>query len=78
MKRRWREQDRTADRQGLAANATIGSTKARRTWFGLMTTVIRDDHVIRIRHRYFDEPVLLVRESRFRDLEADTMKSGQN
>lgn len=69
MKRQWREHDRAADRQGLAVHATIGSTRARMKWFELLSNVIGDDHVIRIRHRYFDEPVLLLRESRFRDLE---------
>ncbi|MCL7978715.1 MAG: hypothetical protein M8865_02365 [marine benthic group bacterium] len=72
MKRTWREHDRAADRRGLTVNATVGSTNARKTWFELLSSVIGDDHVIRIRHRYFDEPVLLLRESRFRDLEVTT------
>jgi hypothetical protein len=72
MKRQWREHDRAADRRGLTVNATVGSTNARKTWFELLNSVIGDDHVIRIRHRYFDEPVLLLRESRFRDLEVTT------
>jgi hypothetical protein len=69
MKSRWLEHDREADRRGLAVDRTIGSTNARKTWFQLLDRVIGDGQVIRVRHRYFDEPVLLLKESLFRDLE---------
>jgi hypothetical protein len=69
MKRSWRERDRSADETGFPVHETIGSTNARREWFGLLTGVIAEDRVVRIRHRYCDEPAILLRESRFRDLE---------
>lgn len=69
MKRKWREADRAADLSGFAAHRTVGSTKARRDWFLLLTQVLDDDDVIRIRHRSYDEPAVLIRESRFRELE---------
>lgn len=78
MKRRWREHDRAADRQGPPVDKTIGSTDARRSWFRLLSDVIVDDQVIRIRHRYFDEPAILLRESRFRDREARTPSTYAN
>jgi hypothetical protein len=69
MKRRWRDQDRSADISGLTVNETIGSTNARRAWFRLLDAVIAQDQVIRVRHRHHDEPAILLRESRFRSLE---------
>lgn len=69
MKRNWREADRSADLSGLPAHRTVGSTRAREDWFRLLSTVLLDDELIRVRHRYHDEPALLVRESRFRELE---------
>ena len=69
MKRKWREADRAADLSGLAVHLTVGSTKARRDWFSLLTRVLDDDNVIRIRHRYYDEPAVLISESRFRNME---------
>ena len=71
MKRIWRERDRHADTSGFPVHRTIGSTNARIEWFRILTAVIENDEVIRVRHRYFDEPVILSRESRFRALERD-------
>ena len=69
MRRMWREADRAADLSGLAVHQTIGSTDARITWFPLLNRVLADDDVIRIRHRSFDDPVILLKESRFRRME---------
>lgn len=69
MPRRWREADRRNDKRGRSADRTVGSTDARREWFPLLGGVLKSDRLIRIRHRYFDEPALLVRESTFRELE---------
>lgn len=69
MRRTWREADRVADLSGLAVDRTIGSTDARKAWFPLLTRVLVDDDVIRIRHRSFDDPVVLITESRFRQME---------
>ncbi len=69
MKRNWRQADRSADRSGFPARRTVGSTRARQDWFGLLSVVLHDDEVVRVRHRYHDEPALLMRESRFRELE---------
>lgn len=69
MKRKWREADRSADRSGFPAHRTVGSTRARQDWFALLSVVLRDDEVVRIRHRRHDEPALLMRESGFRELE---------
>lgn len=69
MKRRWREADRANDRSGRPVDRTIGATATRRSWSEVLGSVIREDAVVRIRHRYDDEPALLVRESRFRELE---------
>jgi len=69
MKRIWRDRDRSADEAGFPVHETIGSTNARSEWFRLLSGVIAEDRVVRIRHRYRDEPAILLRESRFRDLE---------
>ena len=69
MKRRWREADRDNDSTGRPVDRTIGATAMRRRWFELLAAVIRDDTVVRIRHRYEDEPAVLMRESRFREME---------
>lgn len=69
MKRIWRDMDRLADQLGFPVHETIGSTNARREWFRILLAAIESDAVIRIRHRYNDEPAVLMRESRFRDLE---------
>ena len=69
MKRKWRQADRSADRSGLPAHRTVGSTRARQDWFALLSAVLRDNEVVRVRHRCHDEPALLMRESRFRELE---------
>ena len=69
MKRRWRDRDRSADTSGFPVHETIGSSNARKEWFRLLSDVIAEDSVVRIRHRYCDEPAILVREKRFRDLE---------
>ena len=69
MKRKWREADRAADLSGSAVHRTVGSTQARRDWFPLLARVLTNDDVIRIRHQLYDEPAVLIRESRFRELE---------
>jgi hypothetical protein len=69
MKRNWRDADRRADLSGFPAHRTVGSTRARADWFRLLSAVLLDDELIRVRHRYHDEPALLVLESRFRELE---------
>lgn len=69
MKRKWREADRLADTSGRPVNRTVGSTRARQEWFVLLAAVLHGDEVIRVRHRYSDEPVVLLRESTYRDLE---------
>ena len=69
MRRTWREADRVADLSGLAVHHTIGSTDARKTWFPVLNGVLVDDEVIRIRHRSYDKPAVLIKESRFRKME---------
>ncbi|MEE9576423.1 MAG: hypothetical protein V3W35_03340 [Gemmatimonadota bacterium] len=69
MKRKWREADRSADRSGFPAHRTVGSSRARQDWLALLSVVLCDDEVVRVRHRCHDEPALLMRESRFRELE---------
>jgi hypothetical protein len=69
MKRKWREADRRSDRSGLPVHRTVGSTRAREDWFGLLSAVLLDDDVIRVRHRSYDGPAVLMSESRFRALE---------
>lgn len=70
MRRSWREADRRSDREGRAADLTIGSTRTRRNWSEVLHRVMEEGAVIRIRHHYVDEPALLVPESAFRELEA--------
>lgn len=69
MKRTWREADRQADANGTPVSRTLGSSQARREWFEILTGVLLGDDIIRIRHRYYDEPAILIRESLFRRLE---------
>lgn len=69
MKRSWREADRRFDLQGAPVDTTIGSTRARERWFALIASVSGDGRLIRVRHRSFDEAVILVAETRFRELE---------
>jgi len=69
MKRKWRQADRRADRSGFPVQRTVGSAKARDDWFRLLSAVLCDDEVIRVRHRYHDGPAILMSESRFRALE---------
>lgn len=69
MKRRWREADRNADRSGFPVHRTVGSTRARDDWFRLLSAVLLDDQVIRVRHRYHDGPAILMSEARFRAVE---------
>lgn len=69
MKRKWREADRRADRSGFPVHRTVGSTQARQDWFRLLSAVLCDNEMIRVRHRYHDEPAILMSESRFRRLE---------
>lgn len=69
MKRKWREADRSADRSGFPVHRTVGSTRARQDWFELLSAVLLEDEVIRVRHRYHDGPAVLISESRFRTLE---------
>jgi len=59
MKRSWREADRSADRSGFPVHRTVGSSRARQDWFGLLSDVLCDDQVVRVRHRSQDEPALL-------------------
>ncbi len=77
MKRKWREADRSADLSGFPVHRTVGSTRAREDWFGLLSAVLLDDEVIRVRHRYHDGPAILISESRFRALEKATGSSRQ-
>lgn len=69
MKRTWRDADRAADLAGLAVHRTVGSTDARKEWFLILSRTLDRDEVVRIRHRSHDEPVVIMRESRFRTLE---------
>lgn len=69
MKLKWRKADRLADAQGRPVDRTVGSTRARQQWFDLLTAVLHGDEVVRVRHRYWDEPAILMRESRYRSLE---------
>ncbi|MFQ5528992.1 MAG: hypothetical protein ACE5FP_01455 [Gemmatimonadota bacterium] len=69
MRRTWRDADRAADLAGLAVHRTVGSTRARKEWFLLLSEAVNRDEVIRIRHKSYDEPAVLMRESRFRELE---------
>lgn len=69
MKPRWRELDRRRDAAGTPADLTVGSSQARDEWFPLLIGVLERDVLLRIRHRDHDEPVLLLREDRFRRLE---------
>ncbi|MDH3297708.1 MAG: hypothetical protein OEM23_02995 [Gemmatimonadota bacterium] len=69
MKRTWRDADRAADLTGQAVHRTVGSSDARNEWFPLLLRVLSRDEVIRIRHRSYDEPAVLMRESTFRNLE---------
>lgn len=72
MKLRWRKADRLADTDGRPVDRTVGSTRARQRWFDLLSAVLHSDEVIRVRHRYWDEPAILMRESRYRSLERRT------
>lgn len=72
MKLKWRKADRLADTEGRPVDRTVGSTRARQQWFDLLSTVLHGDQVIRVRHRYWDEPAVLMRESRYRALEGWT------
>jgi len=69
MRRTWREADRVNDLAGFPVHRTIGATETRNNWSSVLYGAIRQDEVIRIRHQHQDEPVLLMRESRFRALE---------
>lgn len=68
-KLRWREADQKADEDGRPARLTLWAAEARHNFFTLLARAINRDEMFRIRHRYWDEPCLLVRESRYRDLE---------
>ena len=78
MKRSWRDTDRAADLTGLAVHRTVGSSDARKEWFRLLSKAIAFDEVIRIRHQYYDEPAILMRESRFRELERVEYQPGSS
>ena len=69
MKLEWREADRRRDTTGRPADATVGSTEARRTWFEVLHQVLGDGAIVRVRHRSFDEPALVVPEKHYRELE---------
>lgn len=70
MRRSWRKADRRFDSTGRPADLTIGSTRTRRNWSEVLHRVIAEGAIIRIRHRYVEEPALLVPENVFRDIEA--------
>lgn len=70
MKRTWREADRRNDSSGRRVGLTVGSSDARARWFDLLRRVLEGGELVRVRHQYFDEPVLLVREEHYRNLEA--------
>lgn len=69
MKRTWREADRRNDATGRPVGVTVGSSDARARWFDLLRRVLEADELVRVRHQYFDEPVLLVTEEHYRELE---------
>lgn len=69
MKWKWRKADRHSDTTGRPADVTVGSTDARKRWFELLRRAIDRDQIVRVRHRYRDEPALLVSEEHYRSLE---------
>lgn len=69
MRRTWRQADRRADRNGRAADLTVGTTRARKNWFSLFSAAVSDGALIRIRHTRYDEPAVLLSEAQFRRLE---------
>lgn len=77
MKLKWRKADRLADAQGRPVDRAVGSTRARQQWFTLLSAVLHGDEVVRVRHRYWDEPAILMRESRYRSLEECAPPGGQ-
>lgn len=76
MKRKWLEADRRSDASGCPASETVSTSRARRYWSELVHQVLVGNAVVRIRHHDFDEPALLVRESRFRTMEREAAGGG--
>lgn len=69
MRRSWREADRRADREGEPVDLTIGATRARQHWYDLIYIVVEHGALVRVRNAKYDEPVIVMSESRFRRLE---------
>lgn len=69
MKWTWRRADRRRDTTGRPADLNVGSTDARKRWFELLRRVIEQGQLVRVRHRYFDGPALLMSEEHYRKLE---------
>lgn len=69
MKWIWRRVDRRRDTTGRPADLNVGSTDARKRWFELLRRAIERGELVRVRHRYFDGPALLMSEEHYRKLE---------